>query len=194
LFRTHTEDEIVTLVNQGGRSVFQNVDRTLRQGFELSYDTRITQNLSAVLSYTSLHAEFANDFLTCGTSTTCTVPNLAVPSGNSIPGVPKQFLFGELAWASHKPSGFATALEMHKTDRIYTTDVNDEAAPAYTLFNWRASLAQQKHGGWSFREFVRVENLLDRKYVGSVIVNASNGQYYEPAPERAFVLGFTAQR
>jgi iron complex outermembrane receptor protein len=83
---------------------------------------------------------------------------------------------------------------MHKTAKIYTTDVNDEAAPAYTLLNWRASLAQQKQGGWSFREFVRIENVLDRKYVGSVIVNATNAQYYEPAPERAFVLGFTAQR
>jgi iron complex outermembrane receptor protein len=161
---------------------------------ELAYDTRFTPNLTATLSYTALKAEFTNRFLTCGTSTTCTVPNLAVPSGNRIPGVPKQFLFGELAWASHKPSGFATALEMHKTDKIYTTDLNDEAAPAYTLLNWRASLAQQKRGGWSFREFVRIENLLDRTYVGSVIVNASNAQYYEPAPERTFVLGFTAQR
>ena len=194
LFHTSTQDEIVTLVNQGGRSVFQNVDHTLRQGFELSYDTHFTQNLSADLSYTSLRAEFANNFLTCGTSTTCTAPNLAVPNGNRIPGVPKQFVFGEIAWNSHKPSGFVTAFEMHKTDKIYTTDLNDEAAPAYTLFNWRASLAQQKQGGWSFREFVRIENVLDRKYVGSVIVNASNGQYYEPAPERAFVLGFTAQR
>ena len=152
-----------------------------------------SQNLNFVLSYTSLQAEFANNFLTCGTSTTCTVPNLTVPKGNHIPGVPRQFLFGELSWASHKPSGFLTALEMHRTDKIYTTDVNDEAAPAYTLFHWRASLGQQKSGGWSFKEFVRVENLLDRKYVGSVIVNASNGQYYEPAPERSFVIGFSAQ-
>ncbi|HVY65071.1 MAG TPA: TonB-dependent receptor, partial [Gammaproteobacteria bacterium] len=193
LFRTRTQNEIVTLVNQAGRSVFQNVDRTLREGFELAYDTRFNQKLSASLSYTSLRAEFANAFLTCGTSAACTVPNLAVPNGNRIPGVPRQFLFGELLWQSHKPSGFSTALEMHKTDRIYTTDLNDEAAPAYTLFNWRASLAQQKHGGWSFNEFMRVDNLFDRTYVGSVIVNASNGQYYEPAPGRTFVIGFTAQ-
>ena len=193
LFRTSTQNEIVTLVNQGGRSVFQNVDHTVREGFELSYDARFTQNLSAVLSYTSLHAEFARTFLTCGTSTTCTVANLSVPKGNNIPGVPREFVFGELTWASHKPSGFSTALEMHKTDKIFTTDLNDAAAPAYTLFNWRASLGQQKNGGWSFKEFVRVENVFDRKYVGSVIVNASNGQYYEPAPERSFVIGFTAQ-
>jgi iron complex outermembrane receptor protein len=193
LFHTSTQDEIVTLVNQGGRSVFQNVDHTLREGVELSYDARFTQSLTFALSYTSLKAEFANNFLTCGTSTTCTVPNVAVPSGNRIPGVPKQFLFGELAWASHKPSGLVMALEMHRTDKIYTTDVNDEAAPAYTFLNWRASLAQQKHGGWSFHEFVRVDNLLDKDYVGSVIVNATNGQYYEPAPGRAFVIGFSAQ-
>jgi iron complex outermembrane receptor protein len=193
LFHTTTEDEIVTLVNQGGRSVFQNVDHTLREGVELSYDARFTPKLTLAVSYTSLKAEFANAFLTCGTSTACTVPNLAVPSGNRIPGVPKQFVFSEIAWSSQKPSGFATAFEIHRTDKIYTTDVNDEAAPAYTLLNWRAWLAQQKQGGWSFREFVRIDNLSDHQYVGSVIVNATNGQYYEPAPGRSFVLGFSAQ-
>lgn len=29
--------------------------------------------------------------------------------------------------------------------------------------------------------FGRIDNLFDREYVGSVIVNESNGRYYEPA-------------
>ena len=32
--------------------------------------------------------------------------------------------------------------------------------------------------------FLRVNNLFDHSYVGSVIVNESNGRYYEPAPDR----------
>ncbi len=28
--------------------------------------------------------------------------------------------------------------------------------------------------------FGRIDNLFDREYVGSVIVNESNGRYYEP--------------
>jgi iron complex outermembrane receptor protein len=193
LFRTHTDDEIVVLVNQGGRSVYQNVDRTLREGVELSLDSSFGRGFTATLSYTSLTAEFSNAFLTCGTSTTCAAPNILVPAGNKIPGVPEQFAYGELAWSSSGPSGFSTALEARWSDKVFTTDVNDEFAEAYTLVNWRARLEQHR-SGWRFREFVRVDNLFDEAYSGSVIVNATNGQYYEPAPGRWFTLGFTAMR
>ncbi len=37
--------------------------------------------------------------------------------------------------------------------------------------------------------FARIDNLLDRRYVGSVIVNDGNGRYFEPAPGRSFLLG-----
>lgn len=37
--------------------------------------------------------------------------------------------------------------------------------------------------------FGRVDNLFDREYVGSVIVNESNGRYYEPAPGRNYGIG-----
>ncbi len=37
--------------------------------------------------------------------------------------------------------------------------------------------------------FGRIDNLFDREYVGSVIVNESNGRYYEPAPGRNYGIG-----
>jgi iron complex outermembrane receptor protein len=192
LFRADTRDEIVVLINQGGRSVYQNVDRTRRQGIELAIDSGFGRGWHGALSYTWLDAEFANAFLTCGTSAACATPALAVPPGNDIPGVPENSLYGELSW-SHRPAGFSTAVEARWADKVFTNDLNDEAADAYTLVNWRAGLEQQR-GGWKFSEFLRVDNLLDRKYAGSVIVNAGNGQYYEPAPGRSFLLGFSVQR
>lgn len=36
---------------------------------------------------------------------------------------------------------------------------------------------------------VVVNNLGDRRYVGSVIVNDSNGRYFEPGPGRTWMLG-----
>ena len=44
-------------------------------------------------------------------------------------------------------------------------------------------------GGNSENEFARVDNLFDKEYVGSVIVNATNAQYYEPAPGINYTLG-----
>ena len=34
-----------------------------------------------------------------------------------------------------------------------------------------------------------LDNLFDKNYVGSVIVNESNGRYYEPAPNRTLFAG-----
>ena len=39
--------------------------------------------------------------------------------------------------------------------------------------------------------FGRVDNLFDREYVGSVIVNESNNRYYEPAPGRNYGVGLS---
>jgi iron complex outermembrane receptor protein len=40
---------------------------------------------------------------------------------------------------------------------------------------------------------VRVDNLTDRKHLGSVIVNGGQGRFYEPGPGRKFLLGLEAQ-
>ena len=43
--------------------------------------------------------------------------------------------------------------------------------------------------GHLLRAFGRIDNLLDRGYIGSVIVNEGNGRFYEPGPGRSFLLG-----
>jgi iron complex outermembrane receptor protein len=48
---------------------------------------------------------------------------------------------------------------------------------------------EQRLGSWKLGEFARVDNIFDKEYVGSVIVNASNGQYYEPAPGTNYTVG-----
>ena len=44
-------------------------------------------------------------------------------------------------------------------------------------------------GRWEINTFARIENLFDRRVIGSVIVNESNGRYYEPAPGRTWTVG-----
>lgn len=47
-------------------------------------------------------------------------------------------------------------------------------------------------GDWDLSAYARVDNLFDRRYAGSVIVNESNGRYYEPAPGRSVGVGLGA--
>lgn len=187
IFKTDTKNEIVVLLNNTGRAVFQNVDSTSRKGFELAIDTKFGDEFTGQLAYTYLNAKFDNSFLTCGTSTTCATPTINVPAGNKIAGVPANSVYGELGW-TYSRLGFSTAVEARWIDKVFTSDLNDESADAYTLVNWRAGF-EQKFSGWRFNEFARVDNIFDKQYVGSLIVNASNGQYYEPAPGTNYTVG-----
>jgi iron complex outermembrane receptor protein len=44
-------------------------------------------------------------------------------------------------------------------------------------------------GAWELNAYARVDNLFDKRYAGSVIVNESNGRYYEPAAGRSLGVG-----
>ena len=79
---------------------------------------------------------------------------------------------------------------MHKSS-VPVNDANTDFADAYTVWNAAVGLTQERPR-WRVTEFVRVDNLTDRRYVGSVIVNDTNGRYFEPAPERAWTLGLQA--
>jgi iron complex outermembrane receptor protein len=50
----------------------------------------------------------------------------------------------------------------------------------------------QQGGRWRLTEFVRVDNLADKNYVESVIVNEGNSRFYEPSPRRNYTLGLQA--
>ena len=41
-------------------------------------------------------------------------------------------------------------------------------------------------------EFIRVDNVANRRYAGSVIVNEALGRFFEPAPGRTWLAGAEA--
>ena len=188
LFRTTTQDEISVLSNNGGRTVYQNVGETLRTGAEVEADAYWGAGFSSLASFTHIDATFETAFLTC-TAPGCAAANVPVPAGNMIPGIPGDMFYGEAQWET-SDEGFSTALEGRYVARVYANDTNTAWAGPYTLLNWRAGL-KQKLGGLELSEFLRVDNLLNRTYVGSVIVNEGNGRFYEAGTPRSFIVGLT---
>ncbi len=185
LFRIDTRDEIVTDVNSGGRSTFRNGGRTARSGLELSWQGRLAPDWTAYAALTTLSARFRDDIAASGGT---------VAAGNRLPGSPERFAYAELAWRprAQTPAGrFDAGLEMVHTGRIWVNDSNTDAAAASTVFALRAGL-QQTLSGWRLRQFLRVSNLTDRAYAGSVIVNEANGRFFEPAPGRQWLVGVSA--
>lgn len=186
LFQITTDDELVVQQSSGGRTTYQNAGRTLRRGFELGIESQLSEQWSTNLAYTRLQATYDSDF-TSGSGAT----QKHIDKGNYLPGVPQTTLFAELNW---KPRDWvSTALEGLYRSKVYVEDSNqDKAAPGYSVFNWRTRF-EQKVEHWTFHQTLRLDNLLDRQYVGSVIVGDGNGRFYEAAPGRSWYAGAGAE-
>jgi len=188
LFDIETRDEIAIESNAGGRSTFKNAGRTHRSGVELGANASLPMGFDALLAWTRLEAKFLDAF-----SSVAGTPALAVvvPAGSKLPGVPRSSLYAELRWR-HAPSGFMAAAEFQRKARVWVDDRNSEAADAYGIANIATGFVQHA-GNWRFSEYLRIDNLSNRRYAGSVVVNDANLRFYEPAPGRSYVIGAQAR-
>lgn len=204
IYRIDTDDEIVVQQQSGGRTVYQNAKSSERKGFELSLDSHLSHGVNAYLGYSYLDAKFTSDFTSCrpfsGAQNAC-IPTAAASATNSggevilsgaeIPGTYKHTLFGELGW-KYQPYGFSTALEVKANSKSNVAFKSQYGqANGYAVAAWRGGFVQ-KVNGWKFGEYVRVENLFDKDYVGSVRVADLNSSYYEPGTGRNWLLGLNA--
>lgn len=187
VFQTKTKNDIVSAGNDNGRSTFRNADKTLREGIELSWNKNLWRDLIAQASYSYIDATFDADIPEI-LNQNGSIAVSRVESGNYIPGIAKNQAFLSLGW---KPeNGLSAGLDVRYSDRIYVNDTNTEYAPSYTVaganvgYNWNVK-------DWSVKTFARLDNLFDKDYSGSVIVNESNSRFFEPAEGRNWSAGLS---
>ena len=195
LYQIDTEDELVIASSSAGRTAFKNAPGTRRRGAELAASTLLGAHVSALVSASVIDAHFTQPYANSTAN---------VAAGNRLPGIPHSFVFSELAWTSQVQTGAPrrqgaaqlgsrAGLELTRAGKLYGNDVNTAAADGYT------TLATRLSHGWSLAglgapqgvltAYGRIDNLTNRRYVGSVIVNQVAGQFYEPAPGRNYTLG-----
>ena len=176
LFRADSDDELAVASSVGGRSRYRNVGRTRRQGAEISLAVPLARDWDATLAYTWLDATFRDGFASGTTQ---------VAAGTRLPATARQQLSARLQW--HR-GDWQWGAEGLANAGMTANDAGTARAAGYGLLNLEAS------HGWRFgtqrlRAFARIENVFDRAYVGSVIVNDGNGRYYEPGPDRSVLVG-----
>ncbi|EHU1919542.1 TonB-dependent receptor family protein [Acinetobacter baumannii] len=179
VFQTKTKNDIVSAGNSNGRSTFRNAEKTLREGVEFAWNKKLWRDLIATASYSYLDATFDADIPALG--------NIAqISSGNAIPGIAKNQAYASLAW---QPShGLYGGVDVQYMDKVYVNDTNSDAAPSYSVTSANVGYAWVM-GDWKVNSFARVDNLFDKKYAGSVIVNDGNSRYFEPADGRNWSAG-----
>jgi len=189
LFHIRTSDEIVTQSNTGGRAVYQNAGGTQRDGLELSWRKELARDVQAQAAYTYLNARYKDAYFTCST-TPCAAPNQLVGQGNALPSIARSTAFAALAW--QPASGWQGGIEERLASQMFVDDVNSQAAPGYAVTSLRSGY-RLGLGGLELNAFVRVDNLFNRQYAGSVIVDETNLRFFEPAPGRQFLGGVGAR-
>jgi iron complex outermembrane receptor protein len=194
VFDIRTNDELAVAANSGGRSVFANIGRTERRGAELELSWATEHGLEARLAYTYIRAVTLEPYQSCGAipcvpGAVPAINQVTVPAGSHLAAVPANTVYAALGWRTQR-LGFSATIETLGRARIYVDDRNSDAAAGYWTSNLRIGF-MQRGDGWSVSEALRADNVANRRYVGSVIVNESNGRYFEAAPGRTGYLMVT---
>jgi iron complex outermembrane receptor protein len=179
IYKVNAYQEIVAS-SSGTYSVYTNAGKTNREGIELSIDSALPYNFNFYGSLNYLDATFQSDF---------TDATGNVKKDNKISGTYREQVYGEISW-KYPEFGFKTALEAKHNSNVYVNNTNTDQAPDYTILNIRAGF-EQAVSKWKLKEFVRVENLTDKDYIGSVRINDSNSRFFEPAAGRNYMIGIT---
>src|SRR5690606_35876236 len=103
LFHADTRDELGVATGAGGRTTYRSISEARRRGAEAALSMQLARDWNLQLAWTRLDARFRTPFLACA-GTPCTTPDVEVPAGARIPGIPTSMLSvavrrgGELGW------------------------------------------------------------------------------------------------
>jgi iron complex outermembrane receptor protein len=182
LFDAEVRGELIPFPVAGdttGRVFFQNAGRSRHRGLELGGQAELVPGLDLLAAWT--YSDFRYTSYTLGTR---------VIDGRALPGIPQHWLHFLLRGRPAAARGGWAELEETHSSGYFVNDTLDTYTSAYWITNLRV--------GWSgtagrvrLNPFVGLNNLFDRAYVGSVVINGANGRYYEPAPGRNLYVGFT---
>lgn len=178
LFTIHTEDEIIQVATDPDR--FENAAQTRRDGIELAVVHAATETLTVTGAWTAARYRFQ----------TFTGEAGGPFSGNHLPGLPGQVLFGELAWRGI--AGAYLIADMLYVGSRYADNANTIEVASHVVGNARAG-REWRRNSHAFEIFAGINNLTARDYFSNIRVNAAGGRYFEPAPGRNYYAGIAVR-
>lgn len=187
-FDARSQGEIVPAATVNGRTVFQNADNVRRRGLELAWSARAGA-WTPRAAYTYLDAYFGSPYAGAG--------GAQVGAGNRLPGTARHVAQLVVDYAPTQAWQLGASLDV--SSKVPVNDTNTDAAPDYAVVGLRAGYTLGGRGAGTagtsprWQLWARLDNLMDRRYAGSVIVNDGNGRFFEPAAGRRVMVGLRAQ-
>ncbi|HEY7613460.1 MAG TPA: TonB-dependent receptor, partial [Gemmatimonadales bacterium] len=176
-FLGRVTDAIVQAEEVGGRAFFRNAQKTHNDGAEVGLSVTPVAGLTLQGAYTYARYRFVES-------------GGAGLDGNRLPGVPEHF------WRLGLRTGLTNGLFLDADHTISSSVASDDAnTPEGVVDSWGAGVTNARLG-WQgdvglvqLSPFVGVNNLWDRRYIGSVTLNGVFGRVFEPAPRRVIYIG-----
>jgi len=116
-----------------------------------------------------------------------TAATMPVAANSRIPGVPKDY--GSLRLEHGNGTGWREGLTLTGVGSVTVNDLDTDRAAGYALVDVDAGYTFALGETIRLDLSARISNRAARRYSGSVIVNDGNGRYFEPGPNRGFMLG-----
>lgn len=183
LFRVAIRNAIVQWQEIGGRSYFRNAGAIANTGVELGVTWTPHPVLRLTGAYTWARYRFTDYRVERGAT-------VEVYDGKALPGIPAHF--GRLVASWRVGERLDLDLEQSLSGAVWTDDAN---TPDRRVASWGAGVTSLR-AAWrapstrlGLLPFLGINNLFDRRYVGSVIVNGAAGRVLEPAPGRNVYVG-----
>lgn len=188
VFRVGIENAIVQWREVGGRSYFQNAGGITNWGAELGVAWSPAATAGLRVAYTWSRFRFEDYRVQQGSDVT-------VYDGRTLPGLPEHWARATLVLRPR--AALDVELEQALSSAVWTDDPN---TPERRVPSWGAGVTSLRAawrtalGRGGLTPFGGVNNLFDRRYVGSVVVNGAFGRVLEPAPGRNFYVGVEVRR
>lgn len=167
-------------LESNGPTYYRNQGETQHTGIEGHFSWRMNRDWKISTTANLTNAEFQQ----------ATVDGTSL-SGNEVPGVPQYRINSKLDWT---PGNFSGTVSYEYVSSYTVNNLNTAQNDQYSIFDAKFSYIMSFQGSSvELHPFLNVNNVLDARYNGSVVVNAFGGKYFEPAPGRNWQIGVSVK-
>jgi iron complex outermembrane recepter protein len=188
LFQADVRDELVAFEIPASpqRRFYRNAGSARHRGVELAAGASLLRGVDLRVTWTYSDFRYRRFAFTAGGTT-------HVLDGRALPGIPRNALRLSLRGQRRVWGEVET---LYASGTLVDDTLSRRTSPWWVTnvrLGWEGAIGGGGGGGRRVAPFAAVQNLFNRKYVGSVVINAGGGRYYEPAPGLNVLLGLTVR-